>query len=158
MTKTKPSTEKPSAEQAVRKALRARPDASAAELAAAAGLGRSTVSKLLAELERGGEVRRRTGGREGGRRMPDRWSLCSAKRAARAAQGEAGERLRPGALDGLVLDYMTRHEDNGPFGPGMIAKALSRSSGAVANSLVRLARSNQVRQVGERPLRYSPAA
>lgn len=73
---------------------------------------------------------------------------------AGAGRAKAGERLRPGALDGLVLDYMARHEDNGPFGPGMIAKALSRSSGAVANSLVRLARDQRVREVGERPLRY----
>jgi len=80
-------------------------------------------------------------------------------RAAKSPAGDggakAGERLRPGTLDGLVLDYMARHEDSGPFGQGMIAKALGRGAGATANSLVRLARDERVREVDERPLRYS---
>lgn len=79
------------------------------------------------------------------------------KKKAHAAPipATAKERLRPGALDGLVLDYMARHRDSGPFGPGMIAKGLEKSAGAVANSLVRLTRDERVREVGERPLRYS---
>jgi hypothetical protein len=54
-----------------------------------------------------------------------------------------------------VLDYMAHNQDSGPFGPGTIAKALEKSAGAVANSLVRLARDERVREVGEHPLRYS---
>lgn len=69
-----------------------------------------------------------------------------------------GKRLHPGALDGLVLDYMARHQDSGPFGPGAIAKGVEKSAGAVANSLVRLARNERVREVGERPLRYTLTA
>lgn len=76
------------------------------------------------------------------------------KRAA-PIPARAKERLRPRALDGLVLGYMARHQDKGPFGPGVIAKGLEKSAGAVANSLVRLTRDERVREVGERPLRYS---
>jgi hypothetical protein len=58
MTMTKPKTPKkpskgaiPPAEDALRKALATRPDATAAVLAAAAGMDRSTASKFLARLE-----------------------------------------------------------------------------------------------------------
>ncbi|MHB1537922.1 MAG: helix-turn-helix domain-containing protein [Solirubrobacteraceae bacterium] len=44
--------------------------ATAAELAEQAGLGRSTVSKLLAALERGAKVQREAGGRDGARQLP----------------------------------------------------------------------------------------
>ena len=159
MSKTRQTTEKTASEQAVLKALGAKPQATAAEIASAAGLGRSTAGKVLARLASAGEVRRTEGGRDGARRLPDRFALAATKPTADDAKAKAaGERLRPGALDGLVLAYMSGHEDDGPFGPGMIAKALQRSSGAIANSLVRLARSNEVRQVGEHPLRYETAA
>ena len=45
---------KPSAEQALRKALEANPNATTADLAAAAGVGRSTAGKVLADLARSG--------------------------------------------------------------------------------------------------------
>lgn len=50
-----------------------------------------------------------------------------------------------------------REHDNGPLGPGMIGKAIGKSSGVVANCLVRLACDERVRQVSERPVRYSLA-
>jgi DNA-directed RNA polymerase specialized sigma24 family protein len=53
----------PPAQDALLKALSAQPDATAADLAAAASLGRSTASKTLARLEQAGQVRRREGGR-----------------------------------------------------------------------------------------------
>jgi len=81
----------------------------------------------------------------------------AARSPAGAGRAKAGERLRPGALDGLVIDYMARHEDSGPFGPGAIAKGLEKSAGSVSNSLVRLARDRRVREVCEHPLRYSLA-
>ena len=159
MSNSKQTTEKTASEQAVLKALGAKPQASAVEIASAAGLGRSTASKVLARLASTGELRRTEGGRDGARRLPDRFALPGAQPVAQSTGPKAaGERLRPGALDGLVLAYMSDHEDDGPFGPGMIAKALQRSAGAVANGLVRLARDNKVRQVGERPLRYETAA
>lgn len=126
-------------------------DVTAADLAATTGLGRSTIGKALAELERAGTVRRSTGGREGGRRLPARWSLATQK--SPEPQG-VSERLRPGQLDGLVLDYLQEHGKSGPLGPTAVARGLGRSSGAVGNCLARLAADGGVRQVSERPRRY----
>ncbi|MFD7169119.1 helix-turn-helix domain-containing protein [Streptomyces violascens] len=47
--------------------------ATAAELALAAGLGRSTTSKALTTLEQHGLALREPGGHDGPRRTPDRW-------------------------------------------------------------------------------------
>ena len=58
-------------------ALAERPDASAAELADAAGIGRSTASKLLVTLAAQGRVLRRPGGHQGGGRTPERWTLIT---------------------------------------------------------------------------------
>ncbi|WP_053728471.1 helix-turn-helix domain-containing protein [Streptomyces sp. WM6378] len=49
--------------------------ATAAELALAAGLGRSTTSKALTTLEQHGLALREPGGHDGPRRTPDRWRL-----------------------------------------------------------------------------------
>lgn len=46
-------------------------------------------------------------------------------------------RLRPGELDGLVLDYMRRHKKDWPLTATAIGKGIGRSSGAVANCLAR---------------------
>jgi hypothetical protein len=65
----------------------------------------------------------------------------SAKSGAAKRQNKDGhKRLRPGELDGLVLSYMHRHEDELPLSPTRIAKAIKRSSGAVGNCLERLAK------------------
>jgi hypothetical protein len=56
-------------------ALVDRPSATAAELADAAGIGRSTAGKLLAKLADDGRVERQPGGRQHGRRTADRWTL-----------------------------------------------------------------------------------
>ena len=65
------------ATEAITAALAAHPEASAAELAEAAGIGGSTASKCLASLERNGVAVRRLGGHEGGRRVADRWALTA---------------------------------------------------------------------------------
>jgi len=79
--------------------------------------------------------------------------------ATKAAAGKpAAERLKPGELDGLVMAYLKRSADSAPHGPTAIARALNRSSGAVGNCLVRLTLNQQVREVSERPRRYSLAA
>ncbi len=57
-----------------------------------------------------------------------------------------------------MLDYLKKNADSGPHGPGAVAKALERSSGAVGNCLVRLAEAKKVRQVSDKPRRYSLAA
>jgi predicted transcriptional regulator len=120
------------------------------EIAAATGLGRSTVGKTLAVLEGAGKGLRSPGGREGGRRRPDRWAL-----------GTCGEqparRLRPGELDGLVLELVNARENDTPVGVAAVAKALGRSTGAVGNCLARLATAGQLEQVSEHPRRYRSA-
>ncbi len=59
-------------------ALTASPDITAAEVAGALGIGRSTAAKRLARLEAAGIIRRNPGGRSGGARVADRWSLAAA--------------------------------------------------------------------------------
>ncbi len=68
------------------------------------------------------------------------------------------DRLKAFGLDPLVIDYLERNSDSGPHGPSAVAKALSRSSGAVANCLKRLADSKKIRRVGDKPLRYDKLA
>ncbi len=75
-----------------------------------------------------------------------------------AAAKRAAEPLKPGQLDGLVLGYLKKNARSAPLGPSGIAKGLERSSGAVANCLVRLARDERVVEVNERPRRYRLAA
>jgi DNA-binding IclR family transcriptional regulator len=167
MSNSKQTTEKPASEQAVLKALASNPDATAAEVAAAAGVGRSTASKILARLASSGEVRRTEGGRDGARRLPDRFALASAEPAAKTAKPKAaedaepkavGERLKPGQLDGLVMAFLKENADSAPHGPTTVARGLGRSSGAVQNSLTRLTEAKEVRQDNEKPRRYSLAA
>jgi hypothetical protein len=162
MSNSKQTTEKPASEQAVLNALASEPEATAADVASAAGLGRSTASKVLARLASAGEVRRTVGGRDGARRLPDRFALASAEPAARAVKDAepkaAGERLKPGQLDGLVIAFLRENEASGPHGPTTVAKALRRSAGATSNCLTRLTNAKQVRQDSEEPRRYSLAA
>ncbi len=62
--------------EAVLDALRQHPDATAAELAECASIGRSTATRTLANLETQGQVTRQRGKAEaGGRTAPDRWAL-----------------------------------------------------------------------------------
>jgi MarR family len=149
------NTTRPAAEQTVISVLDDHPDTTAAEIATTGGLGRSTVSKILTRLESAGKVKRNTGGRDGARRLPDRWSLAGS-RPHRNRQA-SGDRLGPGQLDGLVLDYMRKHATDEPLGPTAVAKGLGRSSGAVGNCLKRLAAADQVNQAREHPLRYTAA-
>jgi DNA-binding MarR family transcriptional regulator len=148
------SARRSSSEEVVVAALAARRDATAAELAEVTGLGRSTVGKVLAGLERRRRVHRRVGGRDGGHRLPDRWALAGSRKPARRQAN--GGRLRPGELDGLVLAYLAKHAQSAPLSPSGVAKGLGRSAGAVGNCLARLAAAGDVRLVSERPRRYSP--
>ena len=59
--------------EVVAAALRTHPEATVIELAETAGVGRSTAAKCLAALEAAGTARRVPGGRDGGRRVGDRW-------------------------------------------------------------------------------------
>ncbi len=164
-------------------ALVAQPGATAAELAEAAGIGRSTAAKALAAMEQEGTARRATGGRDGGRRLPDRWHPVGSTAgpdpsgeesedpepveldgAAVSGQGDGartepveagGDRLGKGALRSLVLDYLGAHAGPDGLGPTAVAKGLGgRSSGAVGNALQRLEADGAVRLVTEAPRRY----
>src|SRR6266511_3127552 len=68
---------KPSSVEAILNALRQHPDATAAELAEATGIGRSTAGKTLASLEAQGRVTKQRGTSEAGKATPDRWTLVS---------------------------------------------------------------------------------
>lgn len=144
---------KPNGEDAVVKTLASRGELTGAEIAAATGLGRSTVARTLAALERAGMARREPGGREGRRRLPDRWSADPTDERSEA--GSSTRRLSPGQLDGLVLDFVNAQGEGAAAGATAVAKALGRSTGAVANCLARLAAAGKVRQVSERPRRWS---
>jgi len=95
-----------------------------------------------------------------GKRAATAKAAAGARSAASKPAGAkpAVEPLKPGQLDGLVLGYLKKNARNGPHGPSGIAKGLERSSGAVANCLVRLARDERVLEVSERPRRYRLAA
>lgn len=147
---------KTTSEETVVKALTSHGELTGAEIAAATGLGRSTVAKTLTALEPAGMAHRTPGGRDAGRRLPDRWSISSSDEPSRP--DSSARRLRPGQLDGLVLDYINSHNEDAPIGATAVAKALGRSAGAVGNCLTRLATTDQVCQVSEKPRRYSSVA
>lgn len=152
-------TKTPNTKKAIIEVLTAASEATAAQVAVSAGVGRSTAGKMLAQLESDGEVRRTEGGREGNRRLPDVWSLAGEQPTDAAGEGKSAEaaaaeepaggngeptgsasepeagKLKPGGLDPLVLGYLEDNKDSGPHGPTQVAKALERSSGAVGNCL-----------------------
>jgi hypothetical protein len=137
----------PTTEQVVTDALASMPGVTAADLAAPTALGRSTIERRLPSSRAPAQF---SEARAGGRRLPDRWTLTSEVSQPR----REAERLRPGELDGLVLDYLRRHATEGPLGLSAVAKGLERSSGAVGNCPGRLAAAGRVQQVSERPRRY----
>jgi len=85
---------KPTSEEVVVTALASQGELTNAEIATTTGLGRSTVGKTLAALERAGMARRSPGGRDGGRRLPDRWSVGASDEPS--PPGSSTGRLRPG--------------------------------------------------------------
>jgi len=163
-----PKPKTPYAKQAVLDVLKLEPQASVAQIAVSAGIGRSTASKLLTQLQSEQAVRRTAGGRDGKRRLPDVWSLADKKPAAAGAKPKRGagrgptagnaDRLTAGGLDPLVLAYLKENADSGPHGPSAVAKALQRSSGAVSNCLERLTKDKKTKRVTDKPRRYSLAA
>ena len=168
-----PKTTAPPTSDAVLAALADRPGAAAAELAAAASLGRSTVTKTLAQLEALGRVRRTPGSRDGARRLPDRWDLAAASESTEppadpsatppteAAVPEAGAasggRLAKGHLRAMVLEHL-RTRPGQALSPTAVAKELGRSSGAIANALGRLTEAGEVSEVSTAPRRYAVSA
>lgn len=142
--------------------LAAHSGTTAADLARLAGLGGSTVTKILAGLEKDGLARRDTshGAPSAGRRPAARWALTSATQEPSGSPTEPtedptsdGERLRKGRLSELVLEYLIAHPET-DLGPTAIGKALNRSQGAVANALAKFAATGDIVQSSDKPRRY----
>jgi hypothetical protein len=93
MTKSTKSATKPSPDEAVKKAVEDHPGVTAEGVASTAGIGRSTASKALARLRETGHLTRHEGGRERGKRLPDRFTLAGTELppayAGHAASGSA---------------------------------------------------------------------
>jgi DNA-binding IclR family transcriptional regulator len=140
-TQTTDTTKTLGAADRVHQALTTEPQTTA-QIAEITGLSRSTVGKQLTALERDLKAVRHPGQQEGGGpRVADGWTKYTSGR------------LRPGGLDPLVLDYV--NEQDQPVGPVAVARALGRSTGAVANCMNRLAKAGQLRLVNDKPRRYA---
>lgn len=85
--------------------------------------------------------------------MPKKSSPKNKKARSTKATTSTG-RLRPGELDRLVLAYMRKQEKDLPLTASAIGKGIKRSSGAVANCLIRLAKGKKVRQAKRKPRAY----
>jgi DNA-binding Lrp family transcriptional regulator len=135
-------------------------EATADEVAAAVGVTRSTARKYLAGLVDAGEIKRTEGGRERGRKRPDRFSPVNGKSGEEEPEETPSsappkmDRLGPGELDGLVLEFMREHRDGAPHTASRIGKGIGRSSGAVANCLGRLADSGRAVLAKKKPRAY----
>jgi hypothetical protein len=137
--------------EGVRGALSRRTGRTAAEIAEAAGIGRSTANKALAALEAEGKAYREPGGRDGARRLPDRWSL---PREGRAKRSSGSTRLGRSELAAMVLNHL-RANPRAEFTPSAVAKALGgKSGGAIGNALERLVASGDAVKVAESPRSY----
>jgi hypothetical protein len=109
-------------------------------------------------------VERSEGGRDGARRLPDRWSLPEADEGhdtdgapLAAGDGPGSVRLGKGELAAMVAVYLAEHP--GEHSPSAIAKALGgRSAGAIGNALGRLVEAGGAVQTSDRPRRYRVAA
>jgi hypothetical protein len=204
MTSKVKNDSKPSHDETVTKAVTENPGATIEGVAQRAGIARSTAGKVLGRLAETGEVARHEGGRDGRKRLPDRFTLKGvelppayakhvgvgdgtkppasksgraksgsrngkqsasgkATRSGRAsgsggASSDKAERLKAGGLEPLVVAFLKKNADSAPHGPGRVAKALGRSSGAVGNCLARLTKEKKAKQVSDKPLQYDLAA
>ncbi|MEV6712708.1 MarR family transcriptional regulator [Lentzea sp. NPDC051208] len=158
----KPRTE---TEEKLWQALRNNPGDTATALSTAAGIGKSTAPKILTRWEKDGLVTRATGITDGGSRPADRWSITTDDQPTddqptddQPTDDRAGkpQRLAPGALRGMVEDYL--RDNSGEFSPNAIGKALDRSSGAVHNALEKLVESGYAVRTSDKPKKYSLAA
>ena len=168
------TTNKVSPEQ-VLDVLTAHPGVTSAELAEVLGIGQSTAAKHLAALEAASTASREPGGRDGGRRLADRWSattpepatstedpqpegqdapaVAAANDTEGAEQRRSADRLGRGALGTLVREYLAARPGE-ELGPTQIGKALGRSQGAVSNALARMEAAGEAELVSPAPRRY----
>jgi predicted transcriptional regulator len=172
------------AESKVRRALEAAPATTAIKLASAAGVGRSTATKILSRWAAEGLVTRTNGkdqsvpvtwtwggdaaeetleaaetNEDADERKPD-LSLLPAPGPVPAALGDPAaqtskkERLPKGALYELVREFLHEHPDE-EFGPAKIGAELERSSGAVNNALEKLVTNGLATKTHEAPKRFT---
>ncbi|MET8846008.1 hypothetical protein [Amycolatopsis sp. NPDC004625] len=173
-----PQASKPeTAESKVRRALRAYPGTTAANLASMAGVGRSTATKILSRWAIEGLVAR-TDGKD--QSVPVTWAMCDGQAeeiqaavktenvpavpAENAVESEPSpspspdapkkDRLPKGGLYELVKAYLHDHPGES-FGPAKIGTELGRSSGAVNNALERLVVSGLATKTCEAPKRFA---
>jgi DNA-binding IclR family transcriptional regulator len=125
--------------EAVTSALSDHPEATAAQLAELAGIGRSTANKFLAALEREGKVVRRPGGHEGGRRAADHWSLATEQLdAAGTATPEVTDDPPQDdeTLDSTATTSVTEPDDSTSSASGAARLGRGELSGLVLGYLV----------------------
>jgi DNA-binding Lrp family transcriptional regulator len=154
-------SEKKPVDQQIIDFLKEKGTATVDEIAAAVKVGRTSVRKYLAGLKVDKKIVRESGGRDGRRRLPDVFSLPGNAQVGKPKKaGSAGPkngRLGPGELDKLVLAHLRRHKGEAPHTASAIGKAIERSSGAVANCLVRLEKQEKVRLAKPKPRSYALA-
>lgn len=162
---TDPAKPRTETEEKLWQALRDNPGSTATALSTAAGIGKSTAPKILNRWENDGLVTRTAGIADGGSRPADRWSITTTDDQPTddqptdvdpEKQSEKSQRLAPGALRGMVEDYL--RDNSGEFSPNAIGKALNRSSGAVHNALEKLVESGYAVRTSDKPKKYSLAA
>lgn len=132
-------------------ALAAQPNSTTAALALAAGIGKSTATKILATWATSGTVTK-TRPTKG---MAAAWSLPTPPepKATKDRQVSDGPRLGSGALRGLIVDYL--RDNPGAHGPSAIAKVLDRSAGAVNNALEKLVADGYAIKTQQAPKRFA---
>ena len=162
---TDPAKPRTETEEKLWQALQNNPGSTATALSTAAGIGKSTAPKILNRWENDGLVTRTAGIADGGSRPADRWSITTTDDQPTddqptdddpEKQSEKPQRLAPGALRGMLEDYL--EENPGEFSPNAIGKALNRSSGAVHNALEKLVESGYAVRTSDKPKKYSRAA
>jgi hypothetical protein len=98
MTSKVKNESKPSHDKTVTKAVTENPGATIDGVAQQAGIARSTAGKVLGRLAEAGEVIRHEGGRDGRKRLPDRFTLKDVELpAAYAKHGGGGGESKPAA-------------------------------------------------------------
>ncbi len=91
---------KGSPEEAVKAAVEATAGGTTEGIAQVAGIGRSTAGKVLGRLADAGEVTRHQGGRDRGKRLPDRWTLAGVEMPAAYAGHVLGDAKAAPAAEG----------------------------------------------------------
>jgi hypothetical protein len=74
-----------------------------------------------------------------------------------SANKKGGNRLSPGALDGLVIGYMKRNRAKLPATSGVVGRGIKRSPGAITNCLARLEKAGKVKLTNKKPREYDLA-